>query len=154
MKFRLTVCFEIFNWSYVCVITLSDEISKQLKKQLQLNEISISKNRFYLIKRNFSKFNEIFDCAMFSNVAQSAQSAQFIIKSLRLQKSTNWTVWLFFIRIRRRNGVGWVGFWNRKSNPLKVWVGRVGLELGLGWVGFFLGLLMVANEKINDFFWS
>ena len=58
------------------------------------------------------------------------------------------------IQSRRQNGVGWVGFWDRKSNPLKVWIGRVGLELGLGWVGFFFELSMMANEKINDFFLS
>ena len=33
-----------------------------------------------------------------------------------------------------------------------MWVGRIGLELGLDWVEFFFRLFMMANEKINDFF--
>ena len=77
---------------------------------------------------------------------------KYKIKIIIDNDSDNYELINFIIAYTRRNSVGWVGFWDRKHNPLKVWVGRVGLELGLGWVGFFLGLLMVANEKINDFF--
>ena len=44
---------------------------------------------------------------------------------------------------RRRNGVGWVGFWPRKPKPLMVWVSRVGSGFGVGWIGFFVGLPII-----------
>ena len=42
--------------------------------------------------------------------------------------------------ITRRNGVGWVGFWFQKPNPLKMWIGRVGSEFGVDWIRFFFEL--------------
>ena len=45
--------------------------------------------------------------ALFTDVKQSAQQAQFIIKSIRLQKSTDWTVWLFFIKMIAENDNVW-----------------------------------------------
>ena len=70
------------------------------------------------------------------------QKRNFLIKILYNRKTV----------FRRRNGVGWVGFWDRKPNPLKVWVSRVGLELELGWVGFFLNYPWWQMKKSMIFF--
>ena len=61
--------------------------------------------------------------------------------------SKNKKKYVFHVRdiFTRRNGVGWVGFWDQKPNPRKVWVGRVGFEFGVGWIGFFFELPIVTT---------
>ena len=82
------------------------------------------------------------------------KSIIFFYSKMKIRKTKSWwlnsVLWRFSDHSHmctRRNGVGWVGFWDQKPNPRKVWVGRVGFGFGVGWVGFFFRVTHCGNIR-------
>ena len=84
---------------------------------------------FFIKLKKFDDFFAVFD--MFDDVFEIDFDDYEIFENCKILNIICFFESFFLILITLRNGMGWVGFWARKPNPLKVWVGRIRLELGL-----------------------